>query len=81
MPKSYEEFKQELQENLDEIKLTGSSKTFWIYLAKLLGEKKANERREKAIEQLSKITCTTRNGIIIEADKKELEKKMKTLKE
>jgi hypothetical protein len=81
MPKSYEEFKQELQENLDEIKLTGSSKTFWIYLAKLLGEKKANERREKAIEQLSKITCTTRNGIIIEADRKELEKKMKTLKE
>ena len=81
MPKSYEEFKQELQENLDEIKLTGSSKTFWIYLAKLLGEKKANERREKAIEQLSKITCTTRNGIIIEADKKGLEKKMKTLKE
>ena len=81
MPKSYEEFKQELQENLDEIKLTGSSKTFWIYLAKLLGEKKANERREKAIEQQSKITCTTRNGIIIEVDKKELEKKMKTLKE
>ena len=81
MPKSYEEFKQELQENLDEIKLTGSSKTFWIYLAKLLGEKKANERREKAIEQLSKITCTTRNGVIIEADRKELEKKMKTLKE
>jgi hypothetical protein len=40
LPKSYAEFKRELQENLDEIKLTGSSKTFWEYLAKLIVEKR-----------------------------------------
>lgn len=75
MPKSYNEFKRNLKENLDEIKLTGSSKTFWENLAKLIGEKKANQRREEAIVRLSKVTCTTRNGAIIETTKKELEKK------
>ncbi|MCW3997392.1 MAG: hypothetical protein NWF10_02345 [Candidatus Bathyarchaeota archaeon] len=81
MPKSYGEFKQELRENLDEIKLTGSSKTFWEYLAKLIGEKKANQRREKAIEQKSKITCVTRDGVVIEAKRKELEKRLKNHKD
>ena len=75
MPKSYDEFKRDLKENLDEIKLTGSSKNFWEYLAKLLGEEKANQRREEAIERLSKVKCTTRNGTIIETTKRDLEKK------
>jgi len=42
VPKSYDEFKHELQENYDEIKLTGSSKKLWVNLAKLVGEKKFN---------------------------------------
>jgi hypothetical protein len=79
VPKGYDEFKRDLKENLDEIKLTGSSKTFWEYLAKLVGEKKANQRREKAIERLSKVTCTTRNGVIIETTRKDLEKKPEKL--
>jgi hypothetical protein len=81
LPKSYGEFKRELRENLDEIKLTGSSKTFWEYLAKLIGEKKTNQRREKAILQMNKITCTTRDGVVIEANRKELEKSLKTHKD
>lgn len=77
MPKSYDEFKHELQENRDEIKLTGSSKKFWANLANLVGEKKANQRREQAIERLSKVKCATRNGAVIEITRKELEKKLK----
>jgi hypothetical protein len=77
VPKSYDDFKRNLKENQEEIKLTGSSKTFWEYLAKLVGEKKANQRREEAIERLSKVKCTTRNGSIIVTTKKELEKRNK----
>ena len=51
MPKSYDEFKRNLKENLDEIKLTGSSKTFWENLAKLIGEKKATKNRLKYLEK------------------------------
>ena len=75
VPKSYDEFKYELQENRDEIKLTGSSKKFWVNLAKLVGEKKANQRREQAIGRLSKVKCATRDGVVIETTRKELEKK------
>lgn len=78
LPKSYGEFKRELQENLDEIKLSGSSKTFWEYLAKLIGEKKANQRREKAIEQMNKVTCSTRDGNIITTSKADLKKRFKS---
>ena len=78
LPKSYGEFKRELQDNLDEIKLSGSSKTFWEYLAKLIGEKKANQRREKAIEQMNKVTCSTRDGRIITTSKADLEKQFKS---
>jgi len=81
VPKSYDEFKHELQENRDEIKLTGSSKKFWLNLAKLVGEKKANQRREQAIERLSKVKCATRDGVVIETTRKELEKKPGKLKD
>ena len=81
VPKSYDEFKYELQENRDEIKLTGSSKKFWVNLAKLVGEKKANQRREQAIERLSKVKCATRDGVVIETTRKELEKKPGKLKD
>ena len=81
VPKSYDEFKHELQENRDEIKLTGSSKKFWVNLAKLVGEKKANQRREQAIERLSKVKCATRDGVVIETTRKELEKKPDKLKD
>ena len=81
LPKSYNEFKQDLKEDQDEIKLTGSSKKYWEYLSKLIGEKKANQRREKAIERQNKITCSTRDGIIIETTKKELEKKSEKIEE
>lgn len=81
MPKSYDEFKRELQEDHDEIKLTGSSKKFWVYLAKLVGEKKANLRRDQAIERISKVKCATRNGVVIETTRKELEKKQDKLKD
>ncbi len=81
VPKSYDEFKHELQENRDEIKLTGSSKKFWVNLAKLVGEKKANQRREQAIERLSKVKCATRDGVVIETTRKELEKKPGKLKD
>ena len=74
VPKSYDEFKHELQENRDEIKLTGSSKKFWLNLVKLVGEKKANQQREQAIERLSKVKCATRDGVVIETTRKELEK-------
>jgi hypothetical protein len=78
LPKSYGEYKRELQENLDEIQLSGSSKTFWEYLAKLIGEKKANQRREKAIEQMNKVTCSTRDGSIITTSKADLKKRFKS---
>ena len=81
MPKSYDEFKHEIQENHDEIKLTGSSKKFWVYLAKLVGDKKANQRRDQAIERISKVKCATRNGVVIETTRKELEKKQDKLKD
>ena len=81
VPKSYDEFKHELQENRDEIKLTGSSKKFWVNLAKLVGEKKANQQREQAIERLSKVKCATRDGVVIETTRKELEKKPSKLKD
>lgn len=81
MPKSYDEFKRELQEDHDEIKLTGSSKKFWIYLAKLVGEKKASQRRKQAIERLSKVKCATRDGVIIETTRKELKKKSNRFKD
>ena len=81
LPKNYDEFKHELQENRDEIKLTGSSKKFWVNLAKLVGEKKANQRREQAIERLSKVKCATRDGVVIETTRKELEKKPGKLKD
>ena len=81
MPKSYDEFKRDLQEDHDEIKLTGSSKKYWVYLAKLVGKKKANQRREQAIERLNKVKCATRDGIVIETTRKELEKKTDKLKD
>jgi len=81
VPKNYDEFKHELQENRDEIKLTGSSKKFWVNLAKLVGEKKANQRREQAIDRLSKVKCATRDGVVIETTRKELEKKPGKLKD
>ena len=81
VPKSYDEFKHEFQENRDEIQLTGSSKKFWLNLAKLVGEKKANQRREQAIERLSKVKCATRDGAVIETTRKELEKKLDNLKD
>ena len=81
MPKSYNEVKRELQENQDELKLTGSSKKFWVNLAKLVGDKKATQRREQAIERLSKVKCKTRDGVVIEATRKELEKKPDKLKD
>ncbi len=81
MPKSYDEFKRDLQEDHDEIKLTGSSKKFWVYLAKLVGEKKANQRREQAIERLNKVKCATRDGVVIETTRNELEKKTNKLKD
>jgi hypothetical protein len=81
VPKSYDEFKRDLQEDHDEIKLTGSSKKFWVYLAKLVGEKKANQRREQAIERLNKVKCATRDGVVIETTRKELEKKTDKLKD
>ena len=40
VPKSYDEFKRELQQNRDEIKITGSRKNFWVNLAKLEEKKK-----------------------------------------
>ena len=81
LPKSYNEFKQDLKEDQDEIKLTGSSKKYWEYLAKLIGEKKANQRREEAIERQNRITCSTRDGTIIETTKKELENKSEKIEE
>ncbi len=81
MPKSYDEFKRELQEEHNEIKLTGSSKKFWVNLAKLVGEKKANQRRDQAIERISKVKCATRDGVVIETTRKELEKKQDKLKD
>ena len=81
MPKSYDEFKRDLQEDHDEIKLTESSKKFWVYLAKLVGEKKANQRREQAIERLNKVKGATRDGVVIETTRNELEKKTNKLKD
>ena len=81
MPKSYDEFKRELQEDHEEIKLTGSSKKFWVNLAKLVGDKKANQRRDQAIERISKVKCATRNGVVIETTRKELEKNQDKLKD
>ena len=54
---------------------------FWVYLAKLVGEKKANQRRDQSIERLNKVKCATRDGIVIETTRKELEKKTDKLKD
>ena len=78
---SDEEHSKKMEVKVDEIKLTGSSKKFWLNLAKLVGEKKANQRREQAIERLSKVKCATRDGVVIETTRKELEKKPGKLKD
>ena len=44
-------------------------------------EKKAKQRREEAIERQNKITCSTRDGEIIETTKKELENKSEKLED
>ena len=67
-PKTYEDYKRELRENRDEIELTGSNKTFWRNLAKLIGKEKAARRRKKAIEQRTKMLCATNDGVVGEAD-------------
>ena len=61
-----------LRENREEIKLSGSSKDYWSYLAKVMGQKKASQRREKAIAQKRKIKCANPNGVV-EVEKKDLE--------
>lgn len=70
MPKTYEDYKRELRENREEIALSGSNKTYWRYLAKLIGKEKASLRRERAIAQHGKIRCATEEGVVVEADKK-----------
>jgi hypothetical protein len=70
MPKTYEDYKRELRENRDEIELTGSSKTYWRNLAKLLGKEKAAQRRKKAIDQRAKIRCANKEEVAVEVDKK-----------
>ena len=77
-PKTYEDYKRELRENRYEIELTGSNKTYWRNLAKLLGQEKADQRRKKAIDQRTKIRCATNDGAAVEADKKEELKKSPT---
>jgi len=69
-PKTYEDYKRELRENRDEISLTGSNKTYWRILAKLIGKEKAAQRRKKAIDQRAKIRCAYKEGIAVEVDKK-----------
>ena len=67
-PKTYEDYKRELRENRDEIELTGSNKTYWRNLAKLIGQEKADQRRKKAIDQRGKTRCAINDGV--EVDKK-----------
>ena len=67
------DFKRVLRENREEIKLSRSSKDYWLYLAKVMGEKKANQIREKAIAQKQKNKCANANGVVIEVEKKNLE--------
>ena len=69
-PKTYQDYKRELRENRDEIALTGSNKTYWNNLAKLIGKEKAAQRRKKAIDQRAKIRCANIEGIAVEVDKK-----------
>ena len=68
-PKTYEDYKRELRENREEIALTGSNKTYWRNLAKLIGQEKADQRRKKAIDQRGKIRCVTNEGVTVEVDK------------
>ena len=72
MPKNFDDFKRVFRENRQEIELSGSNKTYWLYLAKVIGQKKASQRREKAIAQKRKIRCATDNGVVVEVDKKDL---------
>ena len=69
-PKTYEDYKRELRENRDEISLTGSNKTYWRNLTKLIGKEKAAQRRKKAIDQRGKMRCATNDGVAVEVDKK-----------
>ena len=72
-PKTYEDYKHELRENLEEIALTGSNKTYWRNLTKLIGKERAAQRRKNAIDQRGKIRCATNEGITVEVDiKREL---------
>ena len=73
MPKDFKDFKRVLRENREEIKLSGSSKDYWLYLAKVMGQKKASQSREKAIAQKRKIKCANPNGVVVEVEKKDLE--------
>ena len=70
MPKTYEDYKRELRENREEIALSGSNKTYWRNLAKLIGKEKASLRREKAIAQREKPLCSTEEDASVEADNK-----------
>jgi hypothetical protein len=78
MPKKYKDYKRELNENRNEIELSGSSKTYWRNLAKLVGQEEADKRRKKAIDQRGKIRCVTNEGFVVDVDKKDLEKDRKT---
>jgi len=69
-PKTYADYKRELRENREEIALTGSNKTYWRNLAKLIGKEKADQRRKKAIDQRGKMRCATNDGVAVEVDKK-----------
>lgn len=69
MPKTYEDYKREMRENREEIALSGSNKTYWRNLAKLIGKEKASLRRERAIAQQGKTRCATEAGVVVEVDK------------
>ena len=76
-PKTYEDYKRELRDNREEIELTGSNKTYWRNLAKLIGKEKAAQRRKKAIDQRGKIRCAINDRVAVEVDKKrELEESL-----
>ncbi len=70
MPKKYEDYKRELRENREEIALSGSNKTYWRMLAKLIGREKASLRRERAIAQQVKTRCADPDGVDVEAGTK-----------
>ena len=70
MPKTYEDYKRELRENREEIALSGSNKTYWRNLEKLIGKEKASLRREKAIAQRGKPICATEEEVVVKSDNK-----------